>query len=136
MPENFSQNKTPEQNVKTSIDKILGKDTTLKRRRKTSADLKKEIFVKFINIMLYLDIRNAELNSKFNMNMDDYDEPFMESLDQLLKLTFNNRQLEIIYFYLYERIDIEGRPIAMKDDNDNIIPTNTPEEVWYAIQNL
>ena len=136
MSKDFSKNKTPEENVKTSIDRILGKDTTLKRKRKSAIDLKKETFIKFLNTMTYLDFRNGELHGKFQMNMDEYDEPFMEAFDLILKLTFNSRQLELIYFYLYERIDIEGKSIAMKDDNDQIIPTNTPEEVWWAIQSL
>jgi hypothetical protein len=136
MSKNFSQNQSPEQNVKISIDKILGKDTTLKRKRKSANDLKKETFCQFLSAMTFLDVRNQELNNKWMMPMDHYDEPFMKAIDLILKLSFNSRQLEVIYFYLYERIDITGKEIAMKDDNDKIIPTTNPEEVWIAVQSL
>lgn len=136
MSKEFSKDKSPEQNIKTSIDRILGKDTTIKRKRKSANDLKKEIFCQFIDAMNYLDFRNGDLHEKYLMNMDEYDEPFMNSIDILLKLTFNARQLELIYFYLYERVDIEGKAIAMKGDDGKIIPTDTPEQLWNAILNL
>ena len=136
MAKDFSKNNTHEQNVKLSIDKILGTDTVLKRAKKRTRDNKKIFFMEFIDSMIYADYRTSDMLANHHVDMSQYDKTFYDSIDAIMKLTFSKKQLDIIYFFLYDRINEKGKIIPYLNEFNVEVPLNNPEELWDAIQNI
>lgn len=131
----FSKSNSHEQNMKVSIDKILGTDTVVKRSRKTAEDHKRALFNQFIDGMLFISNRSGELDSNFCLDMGKYDSVFLDTIEVVLKLYFNKKQLELIYFFLYDRIDVEGNVLEVFDeDNKQPIAMNNPDQLWESIK--
>lgn len=78
-----------------------------------------------------------ELEKYSNLKIDLYDTKlafFAEGmLDRYLKLVFNKDGVEWFYWWILERPDIEGEQAW--DENDNVIPTDTVEDLYNLLQN-
>lgn len=135
MPE-FTPNKPHDENVKVSVEKILGAPTTLKRAKKTAEDHQKVLFYRFIDSMIALDIRTVNLDQAFFMDMRKYDSAFYAAIDDLMEMYFNKNQIRLINFYLYERITDDGHMVELMDDTDTIIDMSTPEKLYNEVKKL
>lgn len=135
MAKGFSKQNSHEENVKVSIDSILGVDTTIKRGRRTAEDHRRALFNQFIDGMLFCTHRSGELDSHFFMDMTKYDTIFYETIETVMKLVFTTKQIDMIYFFLYERVDLEGKVIDIYDEETKEpIKMNTPEQLWESIK--
>lgn len=131
----FSKSNSHEENIKVSIDKILGSDTVIKRSKKNAEDHRKALFCQYIDAMLFLGNRSAELDSTYFMDMAKYDGLFYETIETVLKLSYNKKQIDIIYFFLYERIDVEGHILELEDNvTKEPIVMNTPEQLYESLK--
>jgi len=131
----FSKKNTHEQNIKVSIDKILGASTTVKRARKTAEDHKRALFNQFIDGMLFISNRSQELDTQFCMDMAKYDAVFLDVIETVLNLHFTKKQIELMYFFLYDRVGIDGKVIDLADeDTDEPLLMNNPDELWETIK--
>jgi len=124
------------QGIKTSIESIIGSDTVLKRKRKTEEDINRESFEKIIQTMEAVQVRSTLLHSEFNLDLLNYDEKFYEVIDRLFTLHFGQTAAEIIFFYVYERMDSEGNINQLLDQDDNPIPLESPSDLWLLVSHL
>src|ERR1700749_4706657 len=113
----FSKDKSHEENIKVSIDKILGTNTVIKRTRKKAEDHRKALFCRFIDSMIFLNNRGQELDNDFLLDMTKYDSVFYETIETVLELSFTKKQIQIIFFYLYERVDEDGKVKELIDED-------------------
>ena len=73
----------------------------------------------------------------YNIDMVDYDDPFYNIIDSLLKLYFNQEQQNLINWWLYDKFLPTGDSLNLIDKKtEEEIPTNTPEEIYEIIKNL
>jgi hypothetical protein len=120
--------------TKKSIDLILGSDTTLTRRKKTQADATRELFNKIIINLEQANTRSFLLSGDFQLDLTKYDEVFYEAIDDLITLHFGKEASELIFFYLYDRIDPEGNIQALVDNKGNEILLQNPDDLWMLLQ--
>lgn len=120
--------------AKKSIDLILGSDTTLTRRKKTQQDVTRELFNKIIISLEQANTRSFLLSSDFNLDLTKYDDVFYEAIDNLIILYFGKEASELIFFYLYDRIDPEGNIQALVDPHGNEILLQNPDDLWMLLQ--
>lgn len=131
----FSKKNTHEQNIQISIDKILGAPTKVKRARKTAEDHKRALFNQFIDAMLFISHRAQELDGEFCMDMAKYDAVFLDVIETVLNLHFTKKQIELIYFFLYDRVGIDGKIVSLADeDTDEPLLMNNPDELWETLK--
>jgi hypothetical protein len=128
----FSKKNSHEENIKISIDKILGSNTSLKRTKKTAEDQRRSLFINIINQLQALDNRALELHFNYSMDMTSYETPFFVVIEELLDMLFTKNQIGLINFYLYERITPEGFMLELHD-NGVPIPMNNAEQLYEAI---
>ena len=71
----------------------------------------------------------------YKVNMMDYDDTFYITVENLIKLKFNREQQNLINWWLYDKFLPTGEVLVLSDKKtDEIIPSDTPEEIWDLIQ--
>jgi len=120
--------------IKSSIEDILGAGASLRRKKKSEDDNQREKFEKIIRTLEEIEVRGVILGSDLQLDFRSYDEKFYIIIDALLELNFGKEGYELISFYLYERINPDGSVNELMDENDNIVPLNTPADLWELLK--
>ena len=108
--------------IREAVSKILNADTVIKRKVKSKAQKKREIFVKVIDSIVEVMKKSGDVFSKTGVDFSSYDETFLSIIDMLLFMQFDQQCFELISWYLYERADSE-------DEADSKLIADNGEEV-------
>jgi len=122
--------------IKKSIETIIGTNTVLKRKKKSEEDIHREHFLKIIQLMDELQVRSNILNVDLKLNFYDYDSKFYEIIDRMFMLQYGEDIAEIIFFYVYERLNPDGTINSLQDQEGNEIILNNPFELWNLIDKI
>ena len=122
--------------VKKSIDNIIGVDTFLKRKKKNEDDQHRERFEKIISTLEEIEVRSVILGEDLKLDFTGYDEKFYTVIDSLFHMHFGKEAAEIIFFYLYERINPDGSPNGIMNDEGEVIELTSPTDLWYLLKAL
>jgi hypothetical protein len=120
--------------VKKSIDDILGTDTFLKRKKKSEDDINRERFEKIITTLEEVEVRGMILGNDLNLDFTGYDEKFYFVIDSLFHMHFGKEAAELIFFYLYDRINPDGTANGLQNDEGEIIELSSPTDLWYLLK--
>lgn len=104
--------------------------------RKSENDFNKELFEKAILALERTNVRAAIVGSEFDLDLSKYEEPFYEAIDNLMIMYFGKQAAEVIFFYVYERINPDGSINELIDTNDNPIILNNPSELWDLVNSI
>jgi len=121
------------QGVKQTLETMIGTDLSLKRKKKSEHDLNKELFEKIIIALERANIRTALVGTEFDVDLSKYDETFYEVIDNLMLMQFGKQAAEVIFFYVYERMNPDGTINELRDTNDTPIVLNSPSDLWDLI---
>jgi hypothetical protein len=121
------------QGVRQTLETMIGTDLSLKRKKKSEYDLNKELFEKIIIALERANIRTALVGTEFNVDLSKYDETFYEVIDNLMLMQFGKQAAEVIFFYVYERMNPDGSINELRDTNDTPIVLNNPTDLWDLI---
>ena len=121
------------QGVKTTLETMIGTDLSLKRKKKSEHDLNRELFEKIIIALERANIRTALVGTEFDVDLSKYDETFYEVIDNLMLMQFGKQAAEVIFFYVYERLNPDGSINELRDANDNPVILSTPSELWDLV---
>jgi len=121
------------QGVRQTLETMIGTDLSLKRKKKSEYDLNKELFEKIIIALERTNIRTALVGTEFNIDLSKYDETFYEVIDNLMLMQFGKQASEVIFFYVYERMNPDGTINELRDTNDTPIVLNNPTDLWDLI---
>ena len=120
--------------IKKSIEDIIGTDTSLKRKKKSEDDINREQFEKIINTLEEIEVRSMILGDDLNLDFTSYDEKFYLVIDSLFHLHFGKEASELIFFYLYDRINPDGTSNGLQNDEGEIIELTSPTDLWYLLK--
>jgi hypothetical protein len=121
------------QGVKQTLETMIGTDLSLKRKKKSEHDLNRELFEKIIIALERANIRTALVGTEFDIDLSKYDETFYEVIDNLMLMQFGKQAAEVIFFYIYERMNPDGSINELRDLNDIPIVLNSPTDLWDLI---
>ena len=121
------------QGVRQTLETMIGTDLSLKRKKKSEHDLNKELFEKIVIALERANIRTALVGTEFDVDLSKYDETFYEVIDNLLLMQFGKQASEVIFFYVYERMNPDGSINELRDTNDTPIVLNNPTDLWDLI---
>jgi hypothetical protein len=121
------------QGVRQTLETMIGTDLSLKRKKKSEYDLNKELFEKIIIALERTNIRTALVGTEFDIDLSKYDETFYEVIDNLMLMQFGKQAAEVIFFYVYERMNPDGSINELRDVNDTPIVLNSPTDLWDLI---
>ena len=121
------------QGVKITLEEMIGTDLSLRRKKKNENDLSRELFEKTINALERANIRTAIVGTEFNIDLSNYDELFYDIVDNLVRMNFGKEAAELIFFYVYERMNPDGSINELRDQNNIPVILNNPTELWGLV---
>jgi hypothetical protein len=116
--------------VQLGVDSILGTKTLIRRKRKSVLDKKRELFFNVIVMMEELFVRQNLVYADLNLDFSNYDEKFFTIIDMLLYMNFGKQCMELIAFYLYDRVNADGTINALLINDDEELFLNNPTDLW------
>jgi hypothetical protein len=122
--------------IKKAVDQLLKVNSTVKRKKKAYLDKQKDLFVSIIMAMQAALVRTALVNSELKVDFSTYDEMFLQLIDSLILLHFGKDGFEVINFYLYDKFNPDGSVNELYDDEDKVVPSETPEDIWNILSKL
>jgi hypothetical protein len=122
--------------VQQSIESIIGANTVLKRRKKTEDDINRDTFEKIILTLEQANVRSSIIGGDFKLDFTSYDETFYEIIDNLILMQFGKEASEVIFFYVYERINPDGTVNELADQDSNVVALNNPTDLWMLVNHI
>lgn len=119
--------------LKRAFDALLNTSTSLKRKKKNTADRKREMFLQVVTLCEAVVTREILLATDFKLHLDNYNEDFYQIIDSLLLLYLGKQGFELVSFYLYDRINPDGTINYLLDENNNEINLETAEDLFKLI---
>ena len=121
--------------IKSYIDDILGAKSSLKEKLPSKKSHERELFCEMLRDLQFVNNRTLGLKHDYKINMMDYDDPFYTAIENLFKLNYTHAQQNIINWWLYEKFLPTGEVLILTHkETEEIIPSDTPEEIWEIIQ--
>jgi hypothetical protein len=121
--------------IKSYIDDILGTNSSLKDKLPSKLSVNKELFCDMLKDLQFVNDRTMGLKHDYKMNMMDYDDPFYTAIENLIIIHYTQEQQNIINWWLYDKFLPTGETLILTDkDTEEIIPSDTPEDIWDLIQ--
>ena len=126
----------PIDGTKESVEYIIGANTKLKRKRRTEQDAQKEQFINILTALEATNTRSILMASELDLDFTKYDEKFYAAIDSLIFLHFGPDVSELIFFYLYERTNIDGTTNNILDEEGNIVPLENINDLWQLVKTV
>jgi hypothetical protein len=123
-------------NIKQAVNALLKINATVKRKKKAEKDKQKDLFVSILTAIQAAETRTTLVLNELKIDYTAYDELFLQIIDSLLLYNFGKEGFEVISFWLYEKIGPDGSINELYDDDNNIVPSTTPEDIWNIIQKI
>jgi hypothetical protein len=119
--------------IKHAIDQMLNVSASLKRKKHTKKQQKKDLFISIIRGMEHVTNRTDLLYADLKLDYSSYDEPFLQIIDSLMVMHFGSDAYAAITYYLWERVNPDGSINEVMDANGNPILMETPYDLWNII---
>lgn len=124
--------------LRVAVDSILNVSSSVKRKKRTDAEKKMEMFRQVINTLEEIQARSFIASYELNIDMNNYDEKFLEVIDALLYMKYGKDCYELISFYLFERINPEDgsiNPVLIEESGEEVY-LNDPYELYNLMKRL
>jgi hypothetical protein len=123
--------------VQVTIEEILGSKVRVKDISNNKSVKNKQMFVDMLNAISQTSVNNFIAVNEVGIDMTKYAEPYMQAIDSLLNITFNNKQIDIIYWWLFEKYLPSGDVLELVDQSTgDKIPTDTPSDIWDIVESI
>lgn len=121
--------------IQNQINNIIGANTKIVRRKKNNDDIKHELFINIITQIELVLNRSTLVHSDFKIDLSDYDEMYLQIIDNLIYLSFGTQAAELIIHYCYDRLEMDGSiPYVGEDGIEREI--SDPEQLWSVVKKL
>ena len=123
--------------IKKYIDEVLNTKSSLTAKRPLKQDKLKKLFCTALNELQFINARAVGMKHDYAIDFTEYDDPFFKIISSLFKLHFTNKQRSMINWWLYDKFLPSGDVLILNDnETDEIIPTETPEDIWDLLLDL
>jgi hypothetical protein len=122
--------------IKKAVDQLLKINSTVKRKKKAYIDKQKDLFIGIMMALHAAQTRTALTQAELKLDFSSYDEVFLQVIDSLILLHFGKEGYELISWYLYEKVNPDGTVNDLQDDDENIVPSETAEDIWNILVKL
>ena len=121
--------------IKLYIDEVLGTKSNLRDKLPSKKSHERHLFCEILQNLHFVNGRTMGLKHDYKVNMMDYDDPFYTAIENLFKLNYTPSQQNVINWWLYDKFLPTGEVLILTHkETEEIIPSDTPEEIWDLIQ--
>ena len=110
----------PLNEIQTVINQLLNVKSLVRGKKKTQEAKKK------IN-------RQDLMYAEFDLDLSNYDEAFLDTIDALIILHFGKEGAELIAYYLWDRIASDGTVIPLMDIEGKEVFLETAQDLWNLL---
>ena len=121
--------------IQNQINSLIGTNTKIVRRKKNNEDIKHELFINIITQIELVINRSTLVHSDFKIDLSDYDEMYLQIIDNLIYLSFGTKAADLIIHYCYDRLEMDGS-IPYVDETGNEIEISDPEQLWQVVKKI
>ena len=122
--------------IKKAVDQLLKINSTVKRKKKAYIDKQKDLFIGIIIALQAAQTRTILTQTELRLDFSTYDEMYLQIIDSLILLHFGKEGYELISWYLYEKINPDGSFNDLQNDEGEIVPSDTPNDIWNILVNI
>jgi hypothetical protein len=126
--------------MKLNLNNFGKKFKLNKRSKKDKIISEEEMFVETIDMMSKCWERSNQLYDAFKINFLEYEEDYFRVLENLVVLKYGLWKAEIILWYIFGRIDMDGKVHALvlqnEGDEPQDIALTTTQELWDFLKKL
>ena len=123
--------------IKLYIDEVLGTKSKLRDKLPSKKSREKELFCDILQNLQFVNNRTMGLKHDYKVNMMDCDDPFYVTIENFFQLHYTREQQNVINWWLYDKFLPTGEVLILSDkDTEEIIPSDTPEEIWDLILDI
>lgn len=128
------------QKIKKSIQEAFNCKILINKEKSTGSEnsMEKLLFVEIINLLREADDRGAMLEA-FGLDLQEYDNLYHSVIHNLLRLHFNEAQIELIEYYVYQlplQEDFNGKLEIKKGRKVVEYDFETPEHLWHVLKEV
>lgn len=118
-------------NIEEGFKTLFNSKVSIKKQRRNKDLKNKALFISLIGQYEKTLVKSVRLQADFAIDMYEYEEPYHQIIDNLIMLSWGKNVYELITFYLYERINLDGTTnYLVEEDSEKEIFLNTPEDLY------
>lgn len=124
--------------LKSAIDELLNSNSLIRKKRRSEADKKMELFNQIMNSIEEVNARSFLVNYESGIDTIKYDEKFLEIIDALMYISYGKECYDLISFYLFERVNKDDgtiNPVIIEETGQHII-LNSPYELYNLMKSI
>lgn len=120
--------------------KNFGQRLKLEESKTIKSKKEKEVFIETITLLEHCLKRSDILFADFNIDLYIYEEYFIKIIENLFLIKYGDVVSEIVFWYLYDRVDENGKVYPLIYEEEGKEPTEliikTPNDLWKFIDKL
>jgi hypothetical protein len=126
-------------NLEAGFNKLFNSPVIIRKKKRDQALKKKALFISLITQYEISLNKSVKLQEEYAIDLFDYEGAYYEIIDKLMLLMWGGDVYEIITYYLYERLNLDGSLNSIIETNEEGIETEvflkTSEELYnYLIK--
>lgn len=119
--------------IQTVINQLLNVKSLVRRKKKTQEAKKRELFISIINSIEAIINRQNLMYAELNLDLANYDEAFLDTIDALIILHFGKEGAEVIAYFLWDRVAPDGTIEPLLDEQNNPVYLETANDLWNLL---
>lgn len=101
--------------------------------------MNKKIFIETLEVLKKIEDRRDFMEDELGLDMTLYEDKFMQVIENLFRLAFNDSQVALIKLYLYELVpdkEWDGTITVEEKEKETQVKFKTPNDVWKVLKKL
>jgi hypothetical protein len=109
----------PKKNLEEGFQRLFNSSIILKKQKFNKENKKKHLFISLLNDYENTLKNSLELSNQFKIDLYEYEEGYFNVIDKLMLLMWGDNVYDLISFYLYDRISLDGDINALYEIQEN-----------------
>jgi PIN domain nuclease of toxin-antitoxin system len=121
-------------NLEAGFNKLFNSPVIIRKKKRDQALKKKALFISLVTQYEISLNKSVKLQTEFAIDLFDYEGSYYEVIDKLMLLMWGGDIYEIVTYYLYERLNLDGSLNSIIETNEEGVETEvflkTAEELY------
>jgi hypothetical protein len=127
-----SQNMRKKKQLKKLTD-LIGKGINIQENKKSTKLKEEQFFFDILTDLCQLEAK-SQILSAAGVNVMEYEDGFLKVINLLLEKHFGEAKAQIIMWWVFESIDMDGQVSALVDEDEKEHILKTPEELYKFLK--
>jgi hypothetical protein len=123
----------PYKAIQLAVDSLLNAQSTVRRKKRTQSDRRKECFFAIINLLEETIVRSNIAYQELQIDLFKFEDKYIQIIDMLMFMNFGEDCMDMISFYLYDRTNDDGTINVIQSLDGQEIEMNNPYDLWNVI---